>query len=149
MGGENSEIPPETRSVYIESASFDAIRVSRTSRRLGINSEAAFRYARTVDSALAEIALNYIAGLLKEWCAESAYVIRSASSVRKDPVTVSLTGKMLQKILLTGDLDEASQILQRLGLKEISAEEGKRTFSVPPGVPISPSRKTSWRRSGA
>ena len=132
MGGENSEILPETRSVYIESASFDAIRVSRTSRRLGINSEAAFRYARTVDSALSEIALNYIAALLKEWgCAESAYVIRSASSVRKDPVTVSLTGKMLQKILLTGDLDGASKILQWLGLKEISAEEGKRTFSVP------------------
>lgn len=132
MGGENSDILPETHTVFIESASFDPIRISRTSRRLGILSEAAFRYARTVDVELAEKTLNYISFLLKEWqCAETGFVIRAASASRDEARKVTLTRRMLSKILLTGDLDEASSILQRLGLKEISAVADERTFSIP------------------
>ncbi|WP_367340447.1 phenylalanine--tRNA ligase subunit beta [Aminivibrio sp.] len=132
MGGENSDILPETQTVFIESASFDAIRVSRTSRRLGINSEAAFRYARTVDSNLSELALNFIASLLKEWgAAETGYVFKTAVSVEPARREVVLTEKNLRKILLTGDMDGAAAILGRLGLRQTASEEGKRVFSVP------------------
>lgn len=132
MGGENSDILPETRTVFIESASFNAIRVSRTSRRLGINSEAAFRYARTVDSNLSELALSFIASLLKEWgAAETEFVFKSASTMQPDRKEVALTEKNLRKILLTDDLEGASAILGRLGLQQTASEEGKRVFSVP------------------
>jgi phenylalanyl-tRNA synthetase beta chain len=132
MGGENSDILPETRTVFIESASFDAIRVSRTSRRLGINSEAAFRYARTVDSNLSELALSFIASLLKEWgAAETGFVFKASSSMKNVRRDVVLTEKNLRKILLTDDLDGASEILARLGLRQTASEEGKRVFSVP------------------
>ena len=132
MGGEESEILPQTSTVLIEAASFEPVMVSRTSRRLAIPSEAAFRFARTVDPALAEIALAYIANLLREWgCAETAYAIRSAGPAASAPRKVALTKKNLNKILLTGDLEQSTAILERLGLNQISSEDGCRTYSVP------------------
>jgi phenylalanyl-tRNA synthetase beta chain len=132
MGGENSEILPQTRHVFLESATFDAIRVSRTSRRLGISSEAAFRYARIVDSRLAERTLKYIFSLLEEWgAAEAGYSIRSASNTLPEERTVTLTRATLKKILLTEDMEEASSILLRLGLVETASTSGEKTFSVP------------------
>ena len=132
MGGESSEILPQTETVLLEAASFDPITVSRTSRRLGIPSEAAFRFARTVDPALAETTLIYIANLLKEWgCAETAYRIKSSSSPAAAPKEVTLTRKALKKILLTDDMDRSDAILERLGLRQTVSDEGLRTYSVP------------------
>ena len=46
MGGLDSEIVPETKRILLESAVFEPSRVSRTSRRLGLPSQAAFRFSR-------------------------------------------------------------------------------------------------------
>ncbi len=143
MGGENSDILPETRTVFIESATFDAIRVSRTSRRLGINSEAAFRYARTVDSNLSEAALNFIASLLKEWgAAETSYVFKAAVSMEPARREVALTEKNLRKILLTGDMDGASAILESSDCGRLPRKRESASFQSPHGVPTSPLKKT-------
>lgn len=133
MGGENSEILPETKTVYIESASFDSLSVSRTSRRLGIPSEAAFRYARTVDRKMAPVALKYIFSLLEEWSAGTAgfAILDKEDCPDDDRRTVPLTREKLGKVLLTDDLDEASAILNRLGIIEKSSSPEGRIFSVP------------------
>ncbi len=49
MGGLNSEIEPDTREVLIESAFFDPISIRRTSKRLGLSTEAAYRFERGID----------------------------------------------------------------------------------------------------
>lgn len=49
MGGINSEITPETQSVFIESAYFDPISVRRTSRRLNLSTESSYRFERGID----------------------------------------------------------------------------------------------------
>ncbi|NLB84290.1 MAG: phenylalanine--tRNA ligase subunit beta, partial [Synergistaceae bacterium] len=132
MGGENSEILPETNTVFIESASFDSLSVSRTSRRLGIPSEAAFRYARTVDRKLAPVALRYIFSLLEEWSAgTTGFAIIDSTDCPEVERTVPLSRAKLRKILLTDDLDEASAILNRLGILEKSSSHEERFFSVP------------------
>ncbi len=132
MGGKNSEILPETNTVFIESASFDSLSVSRTSRRLGIPSEAAFRYARTVDREMAPVALKYIFSLLEEWSAGTAgYAILDSTSCPSEKRTVPLSRAMLRKVLLTDDMDEASAILNRLGITGKSPQGDERLFSVP------------------
>ena len=132
MGGENSEILPETTTVFIESASFDSLSVSRTSRRLGIASEAAFRYARIVDREMAPVALKYIFSLLAEWSAGTGdYAILDNTSCPADERTVLLSRAMLRKVLLTDDLNAASAILNRLGITEQSSSGEERLFSVP------------------
>ena len=49
MGGANSEVGDSTRDVLIESAHFSPECVRHTGRRLGIHSDAAYRFARGVD----------------------------------------------------------------------------------------------------
>jgi phenylalanyl-tRNA synthetase beta chain len=49
MGGLNSEISDGTRRVFLESAVFRPGSVRRTARRLGLHSEASFRFERGVD----------------------------------------------------------------------------------------------------
>ena len=50
MGGENSEITENTKMVILESAKFDGPNNRRTSRKLGILSEAASRFTKGVDA---------------------------------------------------------------------------------------------------
>ena len=133
MGGENTEICETTRNVVIESANFDAIRVSRTSRRLGLNSEAAFRYSRGVDPELVYPAMAYVISLLKEWgAATTEWEVLEATTGSITGREVVLTREKLNKLLLWDDLQESSQILGRLGIREVSKEkENMRIFKIP------------------
>ena len=49
MGGLNSEIMDSTRDVLIESAYFDPVTIRRTSKRLGLSTEASYRFERGID----------------------------------------------------------------------------------------------------
>ena len=49
MGGAESEVHEGTTSVLLESAHFEPARVRRTARRLGLHSEASYRFERSVD----------------------------------------------------------------------------------------------------
>lgn len=49
IGGEDTGVTEETTNVFIESAYFDPKRTARTGRRLGIQSDARFRFERGVD----------------------------------------------------------------------------------------------------
>jgi phenylalanyl-tRNA synthetase beta chain len=49
MGGSSSEIGPDTRRVLLEAAWFDPMAIARTSRRLGLRSEASARFERGCD----------------------------------------------------------------------------------------------------
>jgi phenylalanyl-tRNA synthetase beta chain len=49
MGGADSEVTAATREILIESAYFDPPRVRRTAKRLGLSSDASYRFERGVD----------------------------------------------------------------------------------------------------
>ncbi len=49
MGGQNSEINPDTRQVLIESAFFLPASIRRSSRLLGLSTESSYRFERGVD----------------------------------------------------------------------------------------------------
>jgi phenylalanyl-tRNA synthetase beta chain len=49
MGGADSEVTAATREILLESAYFDPPRVRRTARRLGLSSDASYRFERGVD----------------------------------------------------------------------------------------------------
>ncbi len=50
MGGENSEVTESTTSVLIESAYFDPTTIRRTAKKLGLQTDASYRFERGVDS---------------------------------------------------------------------------------------------------
>lgn len=64
MGGLDTEVTGGTRRVLLESASFQALAVRRTARRLGLHSEASHRFERGVDPELAALASARAARLM-------------------------------------------------------------------------------------
>ncbi|MBQ7155519.1 MAG: phenylalanine--tRNA ligase subunit beta [Synergistaceae bacterium] len=132
MGGEQTGINPDTSTIVIESASFSPIRVGHTSRRLGINSEAAFRFARTVDPELSKSALMAATTLMREWCgAEIGYKPLFAENGTHTPKPVTLTRKKLSTYLSWNDMDEATRILEGFGIAHIEGEGDEREFMPP------------------
>ena len=66
MGGEYSGIMPDTTEVILESAYFNPTSVRLTSRKLGLTSDASYRFERGVDPDMLETASNRAAALILE-----------------------------------------------------------------------------------
>ncbi len=49
MGGQNSEVEPGTTDILLESAYFDPMGIRRTSKQLGLSTEASIRFERGID----------------------------------------------------------------------------------------------------
>lgn len=64
MGGLNSEIEPDTTDVLLESAYFNPVSIRRTSKTLGLSTEASFRFERGSDPELCVYAANRAAELM-------------------------------------------------------------------------------------
>ncbi|WP_199040812.1 phenylalanine--tRNA ligase subunit beta [Glycomyces salinus] len=67
MGGESSEVGPETRNVLVEAAHWDPVAIARTSRRHKLTSEASKRFERGTDPALSALATQRAVDLLVEY----------------------------------------------------------------------------------
>jgi phenylalanyl-tRNA synthetase beta chain len=66
MGGSESEIGFASRNVLLESAWFDPITVRRTSKALGLRTEASYRFERGADPEMAELASRRAAELIQQ-----------------------------------------------------------------------------------
>ncbi|MEV8436874.1 phenylalanine--tRNA ligase subunit beta [Actinosynnema sp. NPDC051121] len=64
MGGASTEVSPTSSDILLEAANWDPASIARTVRRHKLPSEAAKRFERTVDPALAPVALERAARLL-------------------------------------------------------------------------------------
>jgi phenylalanyl-tRNA synthetase beta chain len=65
MGGADSEVGPASRAIVFESASFNANSVRRTSKTLGLKTEASTRFERGVDPNLPLVAMQRACALLE------------------------------------------------------------------------------------
>ncbi|WBF65813.1 MAG: phenylalanine--tRNA ligase subunit beta [Candidatus Kinetoplastibacterium crithidii] len=68
MGSKVSSVTEETKNIYIESAFWKPDAVSGLSRKLKLNSEAAYRYERGVDYNATKECLSYITSLIVDIC---------------------------------------------------------------------------------
>ena len=108
MGGANSEVTSDTTTVVIEAAYFEGLSVRRTSKELGLRSDASARYEKGVDPNRVLVAGERAAQLLAELAG----------------------GEVLEGTVLVDDLDKAPArvvvspdfVNTRLGMK-ISLEE--------------------------
>ena len=65
-GGKNSGVSSTTTNIFLESAYFNAVSVRKTSKRLGLKTDASFRYERGTDPEMTIIALKRAALLIQE-----------------------------------------------------------------------------------
>ena len=66
MGGENSEIRPDTTEIVFESATFDAVTVRRGAKSVGLRTESSSRFEKGLDPMLAYLSINRAAQLVEE-----------------------------------------------------------------------------------
>jgi len=72
MGGLDTEIIDSTTTILLESACFTPVSIRRTARKLGIPSEASYRFERGVDPNLADSALQRAVNLMVEYAGAQA-----------------------------------------------------------------------------
>lgn len=133
MGGANTEISEGTTTVLIESANFDPSSVRRTSKYLGLSTDASQRFERGVDIEMTLYAANRAAQLIQEFT--GAEVLKGSIDVyprKARPTYVSLRVKRTNEVLGTSlSKQEIISLLRRLEL--IPAAQTKETvkFRVP------------------
>ncbi|MDR3127350.1 MAG: phenylalanine--tRNA ligase subunit beta, partial [Tannerellaceae bacterium] len=66
FGGLGSGVTEATTDIFLESATFDPLRIRKTARRLGLKTDASFRYERGLDPNATLYALQRAALLIKE-----------------------------------------------------------------------------------
>jgi phenylalanyl-tRNA synthetase beta chain len=116
MGGLDTGSFEDTRNVFIESAWFDPARIARAGRKLGIISDARYRFERGVDPEFVLPGLELATSLILEWCGGEASDVVIAGAlppphkhIEFDPTLVeSLGGILIPK-------SEIISILERLG----------------------------------
>ena len=83
---------PETTNVFLEAAYFDPIRTAATGRKLGINSDARYRFERGVDPAFVEPGAEIAARMILDLCGGEAseLVVAGRAPVRSLSIPLRL-----------------------------------------------------------
>ncbi len=133
MGGAATEVSDTTVNVLLESACFQSSSIGRTSRRLGLISEASQRFERGVDPNGCAAAADRAAALLAEIAGGTvAPGIADAYAAPLAPPVLELRMPRLNAVLGT-DLSsgDAAGILGHLGLDVAAGAPGVLTVTVP------------------
>ncbi|WP_309119223.1 phenylalanine--tRNA ligase subunit beta [Paenibacillus sp.] len=109
MGGADSEVTPGTTRILLESARFAGRSVRRTSRELGLRSEASLRFEKEVNPEAVIPALNRATALLCKYAGGRAAqghaeALLDAPAPRTVPLTVERVNELLGTSLTASDV---------------------------------------------
>ncbi|HTR82010.1 MAG TPA: phenylalanine--tRNA ligase subunit beta [Bacteroidota bacterium] len=133
MGGMNSEISASTTSVFLESAFFNPSSVRKTAKRLGILSDAAFRFERGTDPNTTVDAVDRAASMLAEIAGGQVHrgVIDVYPKKIKDR-RVRLRTERVNKLLGTNiSAPSMKKMLASIGISTQSKSKGVMLCTVP------------------
>ncbi len=102
MGGENSEVTHETKTILLESANFNGTSVRLTSKKVGIRSEASNRFEKGLDAENVLPAINRCAQLIEELGAGKVVPgIVDCYPVKTEDIRIELDDKRINSLLGT------------------------------------------------
>ena len=131
MGGEKTGCSEATTDVLIESALWVPMNIAQTGRKLGINSDARYRFERGVDAAFMVPGLESATRMVMDSCGGTASEVTVAGSAaapeRVIDFPVAETGRLTG---LAVPLADARRVLESLGFKV--AGQGARVKVAPP-----------------
>jgi phenylalanyl-tRNA synthetase beta chain len=131
MGGEASGCDANTTDVLIESALWDPHNIARTGRKLGINSDARYRFERGVDPAFMLPGLELATQMVIELCGgtPSEIVVAGEPPVKEKVIDFTL-GEVTRLSALKITQPEARRVLEHLGFFAAGAAD-KMKVAVP------------------
>ncbi|MFZ1078786.1 MAG: phenylalanine--tRNA ligase subunit beta [Methylovirgula sp.] len=118
IGGAASACTEATTEVLIESALWDPHDIARSGRRLGITSDARYRFERGVDPAFCLPGIEYATKLILEFCGGAASEVVVAGHVPETNTRLTFPWSEVRR--LTGvelPISEMTAILEHLGFK--------------------------------
>ena len=133
MGGLDSEIAPGTTRVLLEAAYFQPASVRRTSRRLGLSTEASYRFERGADWNIPVPAIARACCLIKQLAGgRVAGSLKDIYPAQKDPVRIELSRRRAAALLGVEPADDFIETtLGRLGFTLEKIGEGNWTVICP------------------
>ena len=134
MGGLENEVSGETSTVLLESAYFSPLQVRRTSKRLGVSTEASYRFERGSDPDLPPLGLHLASRMIEE-IAVGSHCRGPVLDEYPEPIqrtTIPLTsGRIRQVTGIDIEDEKVERILGSLGFQVEGA--GGDWEVVPPG----------------
>ena len=119
MGGLNSEVTEKTKTVLLESAYFNPVHISRSSKKLGLSTEASQRFERGMDPSGVLFAANRAAYLMSELAGGkilSGEVDNYLNKIESRKISVRI--ERINKVLGTSITEnEVIKILSSLGIE--------------------------------
>ena len=126
MGGADTEVTSETRTIVLESAYFNPLSVRRTSKALNLKTEASIRFERGADPRLPVTAMERACALLEQAGAGTAKgTVVDRNPTRIEPAVLRLRRHRVAGLLGVSIPDaDVRRILESLGFAIRDAESG-------------------------
>ncbi|HEY9188257.1 MAG TPA: phenylalanine--tRNA ligase subunit beta [Ignavibacteria bacterium] len=122
MGGENSEISDQTVNVVLESAYFKPQSIRKTSKLLGLSTDASYRFERGADYDIQVFAVNRAAQLIQKIA--GGRILKGIIDIYPKLISNRIINLRIDRLnfVLGSSIskDECVRILSRLGVKIIS-----------------------------
>jgi phenylalanyl-tRNA synthetase beta chain len=127
MGGGESEISFSTRNILIECAWFDPISIRRTSKTLGLRTEASYRFERGADPEMAELASRRAAELIQQLAGgEILAGVVDVYPRREPPRHIEFARQELLRVMGVDVPDrDIEEILSALGFKPVRVDANR------------------------
>lgn len=141
MGGLNSEVKDDTSNIVIEVASFDPVRIRKTSKRFALHTEASHRFERGTDIKNCRFVCERVADLLYQCSKElgleelpriSATLLDEHPNPAQPPRIALRIGRARKLLGLPGlNLNTCASLLNALGIKELDKTDERLLVEVP------------------
>ncbi len=135
IGGEESGVNDWTTEIFLESAYFNPVSIRRTSKKLGISTEASYRFERGVDWDIPVYSARFCATLFNQIGGRIAKGIIDVfpKPIRIEPITLR-SGKLKELLGLDIPAEKVEDILKKLEFKILSSrkEDGMMIWTILP-----------------
>lgn len=120
MGGAETELSDETKTVFIEAATFASVSIARTARRHKLPSEASRRFERGVDAAVTPKAAARVAELLVELAGGTVEAAGSVLGAPAQPEPITMSVDLPSKLMgIAYDRTEVVDALVAVGCEVV------------------------------
>lgn len=131
MGGLNSEVDSETKNILLEVAHFNPQNIRKTSRRLGLSSDASYRFERGTDRENVINVINRLANLIQE--VAGGEILEGAVDVFPETAEVKVSELSFERLnRFIGKEIPREKVINILENLEIEVKDNGNTLTLTP-----------------
>ncbi|MGL9725845.1 MAG: phenylalanine--tRNA ligase subunit beta [Wolbachia sp.] len=132
MSSKYSECTLETTDIFLESAWFDPISITKFSRQLVISTDSSYRFTRLVDPGFTFDGLSLATQMILELCGGEISSVMSAGNLERDDTKISFNYQDINKFgSVSVSSNKIFDILIKLGFNVEKKNEGNWNIQVP------------------